>query len=230
MIKTAGANVSPREVEAVITELTGLVAHVVGIDDRDRGQIVAAALRVPAGQEPPDTDALRAELRTRLSAYKVPRRYLVLADDDVPMLSSGKLDPSRVEGVVRVSATPLPARRRCPRSSAATTRTTARKRPSSPRTARSPTRSSTTRVARSRRRLVAAGVGKGARVGLLAPNGIEWALIAAAVTRVGGVLVPLSTLLRPPELVAQLQVAGGHCTSFWCASSAAVPTSTTSRR
>jgi len=57
-------------------------------------------------------------------------------------------------------------------------------------------------------RLVAAGVGKGARVGLLAPNGIGWAVTAAAVLRVGGVLVPLSTLLRPPELEAQLRVAG----------------------
>ncbi|MDQ2649945.1 MAG: acyl--CoA ligase [Actinomycetota bacterium] len=54
-------------------------------------------------------------------------------------------------------------------------------------------------------RIVAAGVGKGARVGLLAPNGIEWVVLAAAVMRVGGVLVPLSTLLRPPELEAQLR-------------------------
>jgi len=55
--------------------------------------------------------------------------------------------------------------------------------------------------------LVAAGVGPGARVGLLLPNGIEWAVTAAAVWRVGAVLVPLSTLLRPPELLAQLQAA-----------------------
>ena len=53
-------------------------------------------------------------------------------------------------------------------------------------------------------RLVAAGVVKGDRVGLLAPNGIEWATTALAVVRVGAVLVPLSTLLRPPELLAQL--------------------------
>ena len=56
-------------------------------------------------------------------------------------------------------------------------------------------------------RFAAAGVGKGARVGLVLPNGIEWAVIAAAVWRVGGVLVPLSTLLRPPELEAQLDAA-----------------------
>ena len=56
-------------------------------------------------------------------------------------------------------------------------------------------------------RLVRAGVGKGDRVGLLMPNGIDWATVAFAVMRVGAVLVPLSTLLRPPELLAQLRVA-----------------------
>jgi acyl-CoA synthetase (AMP-forming)/AMP-acid ligase II len=55
--------------------------------------------------------------------------------------------------------------------------------------------------------LVACGVGKGARVGLQAPNGIEWLVTAAAVLRIGGLLVPLSTLLRPPELEEQLKAA-----------------------
>jgi acyl-CoA synthetase (AMP-forming)/AMP-acid ligase II len=56
-------------------------------------------------------------------------------------------------------------------------------------------------------RLLRAGVNKGDRVGLLMPNGIEWATAALAVMRVGAVLVPLSTLLRPPELLAQLRIA-----------------------
>jgi acyl-CoA synthetase (AMP-forming)/AMP-acid ligase II len=56
-------------------------------------------------------------------------------------------------------------------------------------------------------RLVSAGAGKGARVGVLLPNGIEWAVIASAAWRTGAVVVPLSTLLRPPELAAQLQLA-----------------------
>ena len=46
-------------------------------------------------------------------------------------------------------------------------------------------------------RLAGAGVVKGDRVALLAPNGIEWATVALAVLRMGAVLVPLSTLLRP---------------------------------
>jgi acyl-CoA synthetase (AMP-forming)/AMP-acid ligase II len=102
MIKTAGANVSPREVEAAIADAAELVAHVVGIDDPDRGQLVAAAVRVPQGRDAPDADDLRAALRERLSAYKVPQRYLFLADDEVPMLSSGKLDARALKDRFRV--------------------------------------------------------------------------------------------------------------------------------
>ena len=38
------------------------------------------------------SDDLRNRLRGRLSAYKVPRRIVVVGDDEVPMMSSGKLD------------------------------------------------------------------------------------------------------------------------------------------
>ena len=54
---------------------------------------------------------------------------------------------------------------------------------------------------------VEAGVSKGSRVGLIMPNGARWVQIALALTRIGAVLVPLSTLLAPRELVAQLRVA-----------------------
>ncbi len=92
MIKTSGANVSPREVEAAILEETGLVAHVLGLDDDERGQVVAAALRVPAGRTAPEPDELQTRLRARLSAYKVPKLILIMPDTDVPTMSSGKLD------------------------------------------------------------------------------------------------------------------------------------------
>jgi acyl-CoA synthetase (AMP-forming)/AMP-acid ligase II len=55
-------------------------------------------------------------------------------------------------------------------------------------------------------RFAATGVQKGSRVGLIMPNGIDWAVAALAVMRVGALLVPLSTLLRPPELLAQLRM------------------------
>lgn len=54
---------------------------------------------------------------------------------------------------------------------------------------------------------VAAGITKGSRVGLVMPNGVDWVRIAIALMRIGAVLVPLSTLLRPAELNAQLHMA-----------------------
>jgi acyl-CoA synthetase (AMP-forming)/AMP-acid ligase II len=54
---------------------------------------------------------------------------------------------------------------------------------------------------------IEAGVGKGTRVGLIMPNCTRWVQVAVALTRIGAVLVPLSTLLRPGELVAQLRTA-----------------------
>ncbi|OBG58478.1 MULTISPECIES: class I adenylate-forming enzyme family protein [unclassified Mycobacterium] len=54
---------------------------------------------------------------------------------------------------------------------------------------------------------VDAGVTKGTRVGLLMPNGARWVEVALALTRIGAVLVPLSTLLAAGELATQLRAA-----------------------
>jgi acyl-CoA synthetase (AMP-forming)/AMP-acid ligase II len=91
MIKTSGTNVSPREVEAAVLEVSGLVAHVVGVDDPARGQVVVALVRAPSDADV-DIESLRKRLQERLSAYKVPKRILVMPESKIPMTSSGKLD------------------------------------------------------------------------------------------------------------------------------------------
>ena len=50
------------------------------------------------------------------------------------------------------------------------------------------------------RRLLAAGVGKGTRVGILAPNGPDFAVGAIAAARIGAVMVPINTFFQPPEI------------------------------
>src|SRR6476661_255896 len=57
-------------------------------------------------------------------------------------------------------------------------------------------------------RFVGLGVGKGTRVGVLMPNGTAWPVVAFGASRAGATIVPLSTSLRPPELAAQLRIAG----------------------
>src|ERR1022692_1488589 len=54
-------------------------------------------------------------------------------------------------------------------------------------------------------RLVQAGVGKGSRVGLLFPNGVDWILAWAAAARIGAITVPVNTFYRPPELARFLR-------------------------
>lgn len=48
--------------------------------------------------------------------------------------------------------------------------------------------------------LLARGVGKGTRVGMLFGNGCDWVVWWAAISRVGALCIPLSTFLRPAEL------------------------------
>lgn len=50
------------------------------------------------------------------------------------------------------------------------------------------------------RGLVAAGVGKASRVGVLMPNGAEWLVAVMAATRIGAIAIPLSTLYQAREL------------------------------
>ncbi|EFC79553.1 class I adenylate-forming enzyme family protein [Parafrankia sp. EUN1f] len=102
VIKTGGANVSPVEVEATIRDVAGLTAHVVGLPDGARGQIVAAAVRVPAGRSV-DADQLRRRLAEQLSAYKVPRRIMLLAEHEVPTMSSGKIDVPALRELLRAA-------------------------------------------------------------------------------------------------------------------------------
>ncbi|MEZ0049030.1 acyl-CoA synthetase (AMP-forming)/AMP-acid ligase II [Mycobacterium sp. MAA66] len=91
MIKTAGADVSPVEVENAIARVGGLTAHVVGLPDPDRGQVVAAVLALRDGQSV-DEGALLRELAKELSSYKIPRRLITVAEADIAALPSGKVD------------------------------------------------------------------------------------------------------------------------------------------
>ena len=96
MIKTAGANVTPREVEVVLETFPEVVnAFVVGLPDPVRGQNVAAAVVLKRGAEL-SGDTARARLREQLSSYKVPRSWWFAAKEDLPFTDSGKIDKKRL--------------------------------------------------------------------------------------------------------------------------------------
>jgi acyl-CoA synthetase (AMP-forming)/AMP-acid ligase II len=95
MIKTAGANVSPAEVERVLAALpTVREAIVFGVDHAVKGEIVAACV-VPTEGSALDPGELRESLRTELSSYKVPREIRIIAYEDIPR--TGSLKPVKAK-------------------------------------------------------------------------------------------------------------------------------------
>ena len=103
MIKTSGANVAPPEVENALTEVcealgVDATVHVVGLEPPKRGQVVAAVIATDTGT-PVDEQRLRDGLRTRLSSYKIPRRFSTIRRADLPLRPSGKVDLAALTGL-----------------------------------------------------------------------------------------------------------------------------------
>jgi acyl-CoA synthetase (AMP-forming)/AMP-acid ligase II len=101
MIKTSGANVTPREVEVALEAYPEVeLALVVGLPDAERGQLVTAVL-VPAPGADIDVDEIRARLRTEISGFKVPRRFVLMTRDEVPWLPTAKPDKRKLIGLLQ---------------------------------------------------------------------------------------------------------------------------------
>jgi acyl-CoA synthetase (AMP-forming)/AMP-acid ligase II len=102
LIKTAGSNVSPAEVESVLDAMPGVLhSFVVALPHPVRGEVVGAAV-VPAHGAQLSTDDIAVHARANLSGFKVPTVITILAESEVPMLPTGKLDR---QGLVRLLTT-----------------------------------------------------------------------------------------------------------------------------
>lgn len=100
MIKTAGANVTPSEVESVLMGFAEVkAAFVVGVADAVRGENVAAAV-VPEPGAAIDVADLRARVKAQLAAYKVPRHVLVAELGALPFTDSGKIEKRKLRALL----------------------------------------------------------------------------------------------------------------------------------
>lgn len=100
MIKTDGSNVSPAEVEMELQALDGVHnAYVVGLPDEERGQMVVAAV-VSRDDVALDLAQIEAQLRQKLSRYKVPRRFEQILRAEVPLLHSNKVARRQIESLL----------------------------------------------------------------------------------------------------------------------------------
>jgi acyl-CoA synthetase (AMP-forming)/AMP-acid ligase II len=99
VIKTAGANVAPAEVEAALQAWGRLkIVAVVGLPHPTLGEAVVLCA-VPDGEV--TGDEVTAHLRTVLAPYKVPRRILFFDDDEITYTGSEKV---RVRDLRRLAA------------------------------------------------------------------------------------------------------------------------------
>jgi fatty-acyl-CoA synthase len=106
LIKTGGANVSPVEVEAALRAYPGLrAALAVGVPHPTLGEALVLCAIAQQGAAP-DGEAIRAFLRERLAPYKVPRRVLFFAAEELAYTGNQKiqLGPLRSAALARLAA------------------------------------------------------------------------------------------------------------------------------
>ena len=101
IIKTSGSNVSPEEVEAILREVLGVNdAIVLGLAHPVRGEDVAAVV-VLRPDSTVDQDLLQLHARAELASYKVPRHFRFIAENQIPLLPTGKVDRATLLEIIR---------------------------------------------------------------------------------------------------------------------------------
>jgi malonyl-CoA/methylmalonyl-CoA synthetase len=94
LVISGGLNVYPAEVEAALDDLPGVAASaVIGVPHPDFGEAVVACLVAAKGVGLEEA-AVRAALRERLAAFKIPKRVLVL--EELPRNAMGKVQKAEL--------------------------------------------------------------------------------------------------------------------------------------
>lgn len=101
LVKSSGANISPREVElafAVLPEIQEAV--VLGMPDPALGEMLIAVLVLKPGATLDEIEA-KARLRAKISSYKVPKRIFFMAHEALPRTPSAKIQKHRLLDMLR---------------------------------------------------------------------------------------------------------------------------------
>jgi fatty-acyl-CoA synthase len=90
MVIRGGENIYPREIEEFLYGHPGVVdVQVIGVPDEKYGEELCAWIKLRAGAEPVDAEAVRAFATGKLAHYKIPRYVMVV--DEFPMTVTGKI-------------------------------------------------------------------------------------------------------------------------------------------
>lgn len=91
IIKTGGANVSPLEIDATIRDCPGVkLCQTVGIPHDTMGELVVTAVVLHEGASLSEAD-VQAFAKQTLASYKVPRRVLFFAEDELALTGTNKI-------------------------------------------------------------------------------------------------------------------------------------------
>jgi fatty-acyl-CoA synthase len=94
VIKTGGANVSPREIDEVLAAYPGVkLSQTVGVPHETLGEMVVSCI-VPHEGAVIEGTAIRDFAKGRLASYKVPRQVLFFRDDELEMTGNDKVKAS----------------------------------------------------------------------------------------------------------------------------------------
>jgi fatty-acyl-CoA synthase len=107
MVIRGGENVYPREVEEFLYSHPDIAdVQVIGVPDERYGEELCAWIRMRAGADPLDADAIRAFAEGHLAHFKIPRYVLVV--DEFPMTVTGKVRKveMREKSVAELGLTP----------------------------------------------------------------------------------------------------------------------------
>ena len=106
IIKTGGANISPLEIDAVLVLYPGAKrVQTVGIPHDTLGEMAVGCI-VPHDGVQIAEDDLRAFLKEKLASFKIPRRFLILNEEEMAVTGNGKVksDELRKLAAERLSA------------------------------------------------------------------------------------------------------------------------------
>jgi malonyl-CoA/methylmalonyl-CoA synthetase len=95
MIISGGLNVYPKEVELMLDTLPGVAeSAVIGLPHPDFGEAVVALVCASRAAPPPNAEALLAESRRRLAAFKAPKAIFIV--DELPRNAMGKVQKTEL--------------------------------------------------------------------------------------------------------------------------------------
>lgn len=97
IIKTGGANVSPREIDAALLRMSEVkLSQTVGIPHDTLGEIVVGCVVLHRG-EALDEEALRTRLKAELASYKVPKHILFFEETELETTGTAKIKTSELK-------------------------------------------------------------------------------------------------------------------------------------